>query len=156
MALTADKIGLDRRALIIHVGNGETVNRYAQGDEKNIIRKLDAWTAEFRSAAIKGGYSAESIDALTNTTCPETVKDWILHATLDALTVSMGVADTVREWGKLARMWLSRLAGGAETIDGLTKVAAGGTSVDYRAPEERTFDRKNESQKYNLHDPELT
>lgn len=155
MALAANAIGLDRKALIIHVGDEEMVGRYSQGDEKNVVNKLDAWTAEFRSAAIKGGYSAESVDALTATTCPATVKDWILHAALDALTANMGVADTVREWGERARLWLKRLAGGAETIDGLTKVSAGGTSVDYRAPAERTFDRKNESQKYNLRDPEI-
>lgn len=158
MGLLASAIGLDKNALVDLVGDVATVNRYAHNDDDNITKALNAWTDAFRSAAIKGGYSATSIDALTSSTCPENVKRWILHVALDDLTSGgMGRPQTIEDFGILARQWLSRLAGGAETIDELDRATSsgGGGWVSSKTPSERVFDKGNTSQKYAVRDEEL-
>lgn len=154
MSLLALTIGLDKAALGDLVGFTATVNQYAHNDDDNITKALNAFTDAFRSAAIKGGYTAASVDALTSLTCPDSVKRWILHGALDDLTSGgMGRPSSIDDWGKNARMWLSRLAGGAETIDGLAREGTGGGTVShFRRNSEDVFDRNNESQEFNVRD----
>lgn len=149
MALLASAIGMNKAALVDLVGSQDTVNLYAQNDDDNIDKSLNASTDAFRSAAIKGEYSAASVDALTSSTCPESVKRWILHLALDEMTSGgMGRPDSIAKYGDEARKWLSRLAGGAETIDGLSRDATtGGRTIRVGAMDGvsgNTFDKDNE------------
>jgi hypothetical protein len=161
MALLASAIGLDKPAMIELVGSASVVNQYAQNDDDNITRALDAATDAFRSAAIKGSYSSTSVDALTSSTCPVSVKRWILHLALDELTSGGGMRpDTITKYGDEARKWLSRVAGGAETIDGLTKSGsvvdgASGTGHVRSKPRPRSFDRDDEELGYDARNPKI-
>jgi hypothetical protein len=157
MALLAATIGLDKRAMVDLVGDFALMDVYAQNEDGNITKALNVATSDFRSAAIKGGYSATDIDALTGDTCPDTVKQKLKHLGLDELTSGgMSRPDEIAKYGDAARTWLSRLAGGAETIDGLSRATStGGTQLRISAPEENVFDRCNTSQRFNSRDPRL-
>lgn len=156
MALTAETIGVDNEFMVELAHGDDALDRYSGGDGEKVKRKCNIAADEFRSAAIKGGYLATEIDALTATTLPPRWQEIIGHIALEELSAGgIGRPDAIKEKADQARKSLSYLAGGAETIDGLTRVSAGGTAVGYRAPEERKFDRKNESQEYNSRDRKI-
>jgi hypothetical protein len=155
MSLIAAAIGVDRD-FMAELAHGDTaLDRFTGGDDAKLVRKCDIAADEFRSAAIKGGYSEDDIDALTDETTPPRWQEIIGHLALDAVSAGgIGRAEIIKEKADQARQSLRYLAGGAETIDGLTKEEAGPRVVRH-APTERVFDRCNDSQKYNLRDPEI-
>lgn len=157
MSLTGAQIGVDRNAVVDLVGSSPMVDQYSQNDSNNVTVAIAAAVSAFRSAAIKGGYSATDLDALTDSTCPADVRRWLLHLALDELTSGgMQRPDSIASFGTEARKWLSRVAGTAETIDGLSRATTtGGAQVRISGPTEQTFDRSNVSQRFNSRDPRL-
>ncbi len=147
MSLLAATIGLDKAALAVLVGASNIVDVYSVATDSNVTAALNAATDQFRSAAIKGGYSSASVDALTSSTTPDSVKRQILHLALDELTSGgQSRPDSIGVFGAEARKWLSRLAGGAETIDGLSReTSTGGAVARIGAPASRIFDREDTS-----------
>lgn len=156
MSITGGTIGIDKAAMIDLVGNVNTVDAYAQNDDDNITKAIDAIVDAFRSAAIKGGYSIVSIDGLTSATTPVSVKRWILHGALDELTSGgMSRPDSIGAFGVEFRKWLSRLAGGAETIEGLSSATSTGGSQMRSEFGTNIFDRDNTLSPWPRRDPRL-
>lgn len=155
MSLIAADIGVDV-GFMAELAHGDTaLERYSGGDDAKVERKCNIAADEFRAAAIKGGYSADDIDALTSETIPARWQEIVGHLALDALSAGgIGRPEIIKEKADQARKSLSFLAGGAETIDGLDKEEAGPRVVRH-APTERVFDRCNTSQKFNYRDPEI-
>lgn len=152
MALLGASIGLNDSYMTTFIDSA-TLARYLAGGADRIT-VYDAVTDQFRSAAIKGGYSAVSIDALTTVTVPVTILRWLAHGALDEMSSGgMGRPDEVGTWGVEYRKWLSRLATGNETIDALSNAApTGGAISRVSAPASLVFDRDNPDNRYNARD----
>ena len=144
MSLIAADIGVDK-AFMVELTHGEaTLDRYSGNDDTKVSRKANIAADEFRSAAIKGGYAAADIDALTSLTIPPRWQEIIAHIALEELSSGgIGRPDSIKEKADQMRKSLSYLAGGAETIDGMTRIAGGGGNVSSsrRSTRPRAFER---------------
>lgn len=162
MALIAADIGVDK-AFMSELAHGEaTLDRYSGNDDNKVDEACDTAADEFRSAAIKGGYDADDIDAFTAETIPVRWKRIIGHIALEEISSGgVGRPDSIKEKADQVRKTLGYLAGGAETIDGLTRGAVGSGSVTTRTRSDRAkaFVRPEpeatENTAFNYRDPEI-
>ena len=146
MALTGTDIGLTVEYMTDLAQGAEALSRYSAGQDANVDEATDIAADEFRSAAIKGGYAEADIDALTDETIPARWQRLIGHIALEELSSGgIGRPAIIKEKADQARKTLSYLAGGAETIVGLTKVenGAGAVSSSSRSDRPRVFRRPN-------------
>lgn len=155
MALLGATVGLNDAYMTTFIDSATLARYLSSGSDR--IKVYDAVTDQFRSAAIKGGYSAVSVDALTTVTCPVTVLRWLAHGALDEMSSGgMGRPDEIGTWGLEYRKWLSRLATGNETIDALSNIGTtGGFQGRISAPTENVFDRDNASGGYAARNPRI-
>lgn len=132
---------IDQTFLENHVGTSAILLTYAKQNVTNIANAIAAYHGAFKSAALKRGYSAASVDALTVTTAPAFWKSVGAAWALGFMTSGDGNrATNIKEGWDWANAQLGLLAGHAHTVDELSVTA----QVFSVLPDEETFDNVNE------------
>lgn len=136
---------IDQAYLENHVGGSETLLGYAKQVAANITNAIAAAHGAFKSAALKRGYTAASIDALTVGTAPAFWKSVLAKWALGDMTSGDGgrPQNITDGWDDAVKQ-LSFLATGSHAVDELTLTSTPqariGTST---TASENAFDRYN-------------
>lgn len=132
---------IDSAYLLDHVGTQAILDTYSKNNTDNLTNAIAAYHGAFKSAALKRGYSAATIDALAVATAPAFWKAVGAQWVLGFMTSGDGNrSDNITKGWEYANQQLGLLAGGAHTVDELSVTA----QVFYSMPDTEIFDNSDE------------
>lgn len=136
---------IDQTYLENYVGSASQLSIYSKGNATNITNAIAAFHGKFKSDALRAGYSAASIDALTVGTAPSFWKNVGAQYALGAMTAGDGQRpDSVTDGWNYANEQLRLLATGNHTVDELTKEGTVRMRIGrLDAPSDNMMDRDN-------------